>query len=514
MSAVNVQATANDECHMLKLVEDCFYEVFKYLPIIDWCALRDTCSRLRQITDLCYEKEFKNFQFNGEFLLRERYAELTLLHARTFFRSFGHLQPNAVIHADCFAPDECRSDELVKLMNDHCSALKDLKLIKIDVSAIQIEASGRLFAALHRLVIDKCLDDNRTLSTCLMHCKDLTELELIRLFNIEGNSLAQAFPKLESFSIKSCDNFNFEFLQEFISQNPQLKKLKLIGCNFITEQVFQKIADHMPNLESLSMRMVHVAAMNELPDHMMHLLKLTKLTKLDINCGGVSVNAFLSGLVANNTLDSLHLSSAEINKETVQILCNLKTLKVLKFTATPQLDKDVCKSLAASLPLLNEVHILECATTTVDELLEFVEHSKGLSKLVYLQESEDPSMSKQQFLNLVEKRQRRANNRTLSVFLDYFDHRNIKDQLMWEGVLGILEEHKKTVKLLPIDDEDDKSTAFDYGCGNGHKTRLVYDDVYEPFGFHDDDDDDYDEFESLDDFDDYDEDDEDNDYMF
>lgn len=486
---------AASKFHILQLVDDCFFEVFKHLSVIDWCALRDTCTRLRQIADYCYEKDTRTFQFNGEYLLKERFSELTLDNARTFIRSFGHIQPDVVLHADAFAPDQKQFDDLVPVMNTYWNTLKKLKIIKIDLNAETIEQAGRLFLDLERLVIDKCLDDNRTFATCLMHCRQLKELELIRLFNIEGNSLAQAFPNLESFSIKSCDNFNYEFIKEFIRKNPQLKKLKFIGCNFVTDQIFSQIADHIPNLESLSLRIVHIG--QSINENLMQLLRLTKLTKLEMNCCLSGVNTFLNGLVANNKLESLHFSSLEINEENVQTLCNLKTLKVLKFTATSNLDKDVCTLLATNLPSLQELHILECASTTFDELQGFVEHSASLNKLVYLQQSEDPSLSKQQFLSLVESRKKRNNGHSLNIYLDSYDHRNINGQLMWEGFTGILHEHETLVRLMPIDDEEDRSTAFDYGCGNSQKLfryHDLYDDVNNEF------DDDYDDFDDLDDF--------------
>lgn len=471
VATVEVPPVGENETPILNLVDDCFFELFNWVSIVDLCALRDTCTDIRRVVDEHYKKLIKTFQFTGEFLLNDRLGFLSMDHAKSFMKSFGHLQVNAIMHADAFLPN-CDFDELLLDMSKHWTALCDYKMVKIDVSVETIELSDRLFSNLHRLVIDKCLDDNRTFSTCLAHCKQLKDLELIRLFNIEGNSFARAFPHLESFSIKSSDNINYEFLLEFIAKNPQLKKLKLIGCNFVDDQIFKHIAEHLPNLESLSLRMVYSS--NGIEENLMHLLRLPKLAKLEINCGIVGVNNFLNGLVANQTMESLHLSSAEVSDETVQILCNLKSLKVLKFTSTLLLDKTVCKSLASSLPLLTELHILECASTSFEELLEFVKHSPGLNKLVYLHQSEDPSLNKSQFLDLVAARQCQQDVHLLNVYLDYFDHRNIKDQMLWEGCTDIFDQHIKLVRLLPLDDEDDRSTAFDYGCGNSQKTfRMV-----------------------------------------
>lgn len=499
--------SSSPEKTILSLNDDCLMEIFKYLPLLGLCSMRSTCIRLQTIADYYFFKEHKAFELNGKYVSNDPISELSLDDCRLVLQNFGRQIHKINLHSDAFSDMEF--DRLIMIIERFCEHLVDLKFVKINFTAETIEKCHRLFSNLHRLVIDKCLDDNATFATCLMHSSSLKELELIRLFNIEGNSLAQAYPNLECFAVKSSDNINYEFLQEFIEKNPQLKKLKFIGCNFVNDKVFQQISDNLPNLESFSMRMVHVS--NSVNENLVHLLSLTKLKKLELNCGVIGINTFLEGLAANNTIESLHLSALELNDETIGFLCNMKQLKVFKLTSTLKLDKDLCTKLASGLHNLTELHIVECTSTTFDELLEFVAHSASLNKLVYIQYVDLPSLNKQQFLSLVDIRKKMDSSLPLSLYLELYDWRNINDQFMWEGSLDSIRNNKDIVKLLPLDDEEDTSAVFDYGCG-GHNRPFGpgYDDLFDvnicdDLDLDDDDDEFYDNQDSdYDDFDDFD----------
>lgn len=486
--------------NILILNDYCWFEIFEKLRIIDWCALRGTCKRLRSIADCCFEKKLKkNFEFNAAHILDDQYGMLSLEEGQRFMQNFGQFLTNLVLHLENFVPFGIDFNKIIEMVSTHCTSLKSLKLVKMEFSDETIVKCDRLFSNLDRLVIDKCLDDNATFSTCVRHCRQLKELELIRLFNIEGNCLAQTFPHMESLSIKSCDNFNYEFIKEFIVNNVQLKRLKFIGSNFITDEVFADMADNLVNLDTLGLRTVHFS--NLVNENLMQLLKLKQLKKLEINCSLHGINPFLNGLVANNKMESLHLSSFEITDGTAAILSLMKTLTVLKFTSTPSIDKAVCELLAKSLPALTELHVMECSSTSFDEIQEFLNNSKSVRKLVYLHEDEDPSMTKEQFLAIVASQPKDTNQPAIRIYLDYFDYRNIRDQFLWSGDSALFAEHEGVVKLLPLDDEDDKSTAFDYGCGQ-KRLHFLVDDVQDPFGFNDEFDEYDDEFDIDDDFDD------------
>lgn len=504
-----MSANNSDECHLLRLNDDCFYEIYKHLQLIDWCSLRETCTRLRTISDDCFNRQCKTFELNGYYILGVKYSEVEMKDIKPLFRNFGQFLSKLVVNSNVFAPN-VEPSCLIPFLDRYCTALKDLKLVKIECNAETIEQCDRLFSSLERLVIDKCNDDNATFATCYAHCRSLKELELIRLFNIEGNSLAHHHDTLESLSIKSCDNINYEFIQEFIVQNPQLKALKFVGCNFITDQVFQQISENLPNLEALSLRVVHVGC--TVNENLMQLLRLTQLKKFEMNCGLLGINPFLNGLAANNLIETLHLSTVEISEESIQALCNLKTIKVLKLTSTIQLDGEVCKKLAIELPALSEIHIVECSDTTIKEVQEFAEHSTTLKKLVFVRYSDDTlSLSKDSFLSLVAARQRNPNKETLNVHLDFDDHRELKDQFLWEGNLELLKQHVSVINLLPVEDEDDKLPIYEYGAGN-RTFRCFYEDIENLY----DDDPYYDQFDDdMDDIDDdYDDDDEVDDDFF
>lgn len=465
---------------LLCLNDDCFYEMYKYLPITDWCSLRETCTRLRTISDDCFKRQMNSFKLSGYYMFKSRFESLSGNTLRPIFRNFGKFLTKICAHGNEFASyDDMKI--LLLLLNRYCTELKDLKLVKIEYDVHIFAECQRLFSNLERLVIDKCNDDNATFSTCLDHCNSLKELELVRLFNIDGRSLACHRSKLESFSIKSCDNMNYLYIEACLRLNPQLKTLKFVGCNFITDEVFEHVSNYLPNLEALSLRLFSVGRLAN--ENLMQLLRLTKLKKFEINCGLIAINPFLNGLVNNKEIESLHLSTVDITDELIQSLCNLKTLKTLKLSSSANLEANACKKLALELPVLTEIHIIECTDTTFKKIKEFAEHSTTLKKLVFVRYSDSTqSLTKATFLSLVDARLRNSNKETLKVYLDSDDHRDAMDQFMWNQDLKLFRDYNHIIKLLPLEEEDDKLPIYEYGFGSQKPFKGLIGDIV--FGAH------------------------------
>lgn len=469
------------ECYLLNLNDDCFYEVYKRLKIIDWCSLRDSCTRLRPISDECFKRQCKSFALNGTYITDSMYADMPVKDIKRLFRHFGHLISKLVIHKKAFEKNEDHAKAILAV-DRYCTALENLKLVKIELDSVTIVQCGRLFSNLQRLVIDNCCDDEATFATCLTHCRSLKELELIRLVNVEGTFLAQQFGALESFSMKSCGGFNYDFIRIFFERNPQLKSLKFVSCTFITDQVLRDSSVFFPNLEALSLRFdIGFRSVDwRFDEDVEHLARLTQLKKFEMDFwhfGLFDKHPLLTTLAALNSIETLHLAALAISDELTRDLCELKTLKILKLTSTTQLDASVFQKLASELPSLLEIHIIECANITFSELKEFVEHSTTLKKIVFSRSDDTvTSLTKDTYLSLVEAQQRKRNQETINIHLNYDDYREVEGEFTWEGNLKILQEQAHVINVLSMEEED-ATTLYEYG--NAFKKRIThYDDLH------------------------------------
>lgn len=214
--------------NILDLNDDCFYVIFKLLPITtDWCSLRDTCTRFRSISDYLFEKQSKSFQ------LKPNYGSvyINLEETKRFIRSFGQYITKLSIDRNSFHYEDDPS-QLVAFLGRYCHSLKSLELILIDLVPATICQCKELFSNLHRFVI-KYWKNRTTFGLCMASCTSLIELEIIGLCEMEESSLARNYALLESVTMRSCCNSSVRFMKHFIARNPQLKRLRVLNCTFV-----------------------------------------------------------------------------------------------------------------------------------------------------------------------------------------------------------------------------------------------------------------------------------------
>lgn len=461
----------SNQCNILQLNDDCFYHIYKFLPKIDWCSLRETCTRFRTISDYCFKRQSESFQLNQKNISGAWYGLLSVKDVKRLIRCFGQFITKFSVNRNDFDEQEDPA-KLIPFLNRYCLALVDLKFVKIDSDPATITECGRLFSNLHRLVIDQW-NNEETLVGCLANCVSLKELEMIRLHNIEGNGLVQhRLESLESVAMNNCGDFKYEFVKQFFLINSQLTKVKFFSPGFPIGDVMLDLANSLPNLMELSVKCNLIFQPNVVPVANMRSLKKFEMDFLLITDD--IVERLLASLTMLSSMEDLHLACFRVNDESIQRLCTLKTLKILKLTATSHLDSNVCKKLATELPALSEIHIVECKNTTFNDIKEFVVHSTNLKRIVFNRFEQDdtqPSVTKDILLSLVGVRKSQRNNEILFVFLNDDDLYEVENEFEWSGMSKILIEHANVVKLLPLE-EGHRRTVFEYGSGFKSRSTL------------------------------------------
>lgn len=443
---------------ILNLDDECILEIFSRLPLLMLCNVRDTCQRLRTLADFYFATMHKSLNFGCRSIKGPQFKLFTQDETKSILSSFGHHIEALIIHADLFA---AKPDEVLQTLNDFCDnrRLCHLKLIKFAFDETIIDSCDRLFANVEKLTIDKCFADDEIFEKLFRKCTSMRYLELMRQFNIDGRCLAHTYPMLDGFSLISNNNFDPRLVNSFMAKNPQLKVLKMIGCNFVDDEIFETIADNLVLLESLSIRMVHVTSNFE--TNLMNLLRLQHLRELEFNCGVQPIESFVNGLAMTNRIEAFGISSAELTGELCAAICNLKNLQLLKLISIfdTQQSRSIT-SIAIQLTQLKELHVVECEPITFDEMVEFIERAPRLEKLVINQCCNMVPFNGSQFIQLADACQKRINKLHLIIHLDYDELCTTKRQVSSD----LRREYAHIVQLVQLSWEDTDYCVSDAQC--------------------------------------------------
>lgn len=472
----------------LQLNDDCILHIFSLLPLLDLCSVRNICTRLRSLADYYFVRMHKVLNF-GCHNIKSESNWLTQDETKTILQSFGRQIEALVMNADYFS---AKPEDVLQTVSDYCdhTTLRELKLIKFSFEDVVVDNCPQLFSNLEKISIDKCFVDDRFFEKLFKKCAALQHIELIRQFNIDGTCLMHSYPTLRGFSLISNDNFDPNRVNTFFVKNPQLQVLKLIGCNFVDDEIFQKIADNLIELRTLAIRLVHVTSNFE--ENILHLLRLQYLRELEFNCCVQPIEHFVTGLAMNNRIESIGISTAELTAELCSALCNLKNLQVLKLISMYDTKQTrTFRTMADKLPNLTELHVVDCEPINFDEIIEFVEKAQKLNKLVINQCCNIVPFGSEQFLQLAEACQKRYEKVQLNVHLDYEELVTTKQNVSIE----MRREYSNIIQLMTLAWEDTDHCVSDaqsrYFAEEGGAFDVDYD---EDIHYHEDDDDSDSEF--------------------
>lgn len=445
-----------DESNILRLNDDCFYHILKLLPVIEWCSLRETCTRLRLISDYCFKRQTERFRLTS--------YNLSVKDVKRLLRNFGQFIEKLSIDQNYFSGSE-DCGELMPYIERYCLSLFDLKFVNFNANLTRVVHRTQLFVNLQRLVVDQWSDD-QAFACCLADCASLKELVLSRLTNIPGDSVAyRQIETLESFTMNCCEDFNYDTLKRFLSKNSQLTRVKFFNLKFRNEvdadHLMQFVAETLLSLEALSVLFNIVFRPNVLP-----VTRLISLKRFEINMLYVAddiANQLLTDLSLRHNIEELNLSLFKCSNKSLQCLLLLKSLKILKFTETNELDGNMCDKLATELPVLSEIHFVECNGISFVEIKQFILHLPQLKRIVFNRVNDMlPSLTHVMFLDLVELRGMHSTTDVLKIFLNDDDVSDINLEFKLNGFSKTLALHSHVVRILPLEKEH-RRTVFEYG---------------------------------------------------
>ncbi|XP_037024873.1 uncharacterized protein LOC119066472 [Bradysia coprophila] len=445
-----------NQTNFIDLNDDCCYHIYKFLSIVDWSSLRDTCTRFRTISDYCFDRRRRTFELSD---ISNSSNKMEPSEVKRVLRAFGRFMKTLSIDRERFKRNtDC--NVLVLFLDRYCRSLVDLELANFRLTRTTIVQCRRLFSSLQRLVIDEWNDEAAftAFTSCLATCASLTELEFIGLYGIVGDSLAnRRIASLKSFKMSGSIGFSCKAIKSFLTKNDQLTQIKLWDLHFKDHEGADNILEHVANkllkLEALSLQFNINFMPNIFPVTEMPLLK-----KLEVNLEYiVRVEEMLRGLTVLNNLEDLHLIFFKCNVESIRLLTLLKSLKILKLSEPYNLDRDMCKRLASGLPGLEEIHItVRNEETSLNEIKEIVLLVPNLRRIVFnrIARIRPPiAIAPEVFQSLVEIRKSQATKEILLIFLNDKDLCDIENELKSSEIGKKLAEHGSLLKMLKLDKE-------------------------------------------------------------
>lgn len=487
------------ETSLLDLNDDCLFETFSCLSLLDLCAIRNSCSRMRNVADNYVGRTHKslNTNYGCTSIENDVHSAIAKEELLQILSSFGQQIDALTLDQDDFTPNVL-SDAILSMLDAFCKRrrLQHLKLKKIEFSDEFVANCTHPFANVGRLTLEKCTSYTASsMDECIKKCTGLADLEII-YGSIDGTFLEQAYPTLRRFCVES-NRIDSELVKNFIARNKELNELRIVQCHETDDSIFKSIADHLNELETLTLRTILVTPNYKY--NLMELLNVAKLRDLEIDCNYEAIDDFLKGLAVKDQLHSLGLASVELTEDVCIAIGNLKNLQKLKLvTILNSMKSGQFKSIAAQLPNLKKLEIASSDLVTFDDIVEFVENAPKLTDIILSSCKNVIPFDMAQFNRLVDVCVKRPIQLKLTVHIDYYALHSMKKNIK----RPLRRQHAKIVELIELAEEKKDFTALEMGM-SGYFAEESGALDYDEFGDEFDEYDDYDEYDGYSDFDDY-----------
>lgn len=376
---------------ILRLNDDCFYKIFSYLQMNDFCALSETCRDFQRLSHGYVEANSKRFALERSTFYGRTASEKRLSHAKRFIRIFGPYLTRLSFRNEEFQDDESPVI-LLPLLERYCANLQDLTMDITYSDPMAIIDCGRLCSNLHRLTIGgfvrnyNAIFGSIDMDMILMHLVVLKHIDLSSMKWIvrDGPYVPKRHQSLESLSLRNSIMPGVDKLTAFLSQNDQLKRIKFSSCFVSDDDNFTLILPTLPNLESFWFRF------REIKYHLLPNSFDTKLLFLSNISGDMSalkklsidlmvfqesnLNSILGRLATHNIIEKIYIqNSNKYPHELESHLCALTNLKVLRLHSVKGFNGEIIKKLACGLPNITFVDFSYCEVdfTMIENFLEF-----------------------------------------------------------------------------------------------------------------------------------------------
>lgn len=410
-----IESQSESQLSILDLNDDCLMEIFQNLNTLDLCAVKDTCRRFQNLSEYHFKTVYNRKIFS--FRVNDRYKKMVSENEeQKILRHFGTHINKLIINASDF---DVNAERVLDILGQNpVQNLKDFEIENLLLDENALDVCKGLLSNLERLSIDFCYGDESEFYKCVSYCGALKELQVLNLnsFEIRGKFLITKFQRLESLILREIKCFNTRYIDTFFKQNTNLKRIRLIRCNFTNDDTFKMIADNLTNIEEICIQLRYISDAFE--DNLSCLLKLNNLKRLEFNCGQKNITSFVNFLAGKNIIEHFSISDTALTKELCEALSQLKSLKILKLISMRETDKNFVNILSEHLQYLEELYIVDSNAFAVKNVKELIENAANMKRIVIKDCNQFIPFDCGQFLELCEARRKCHTGRPLTIHLE------------------------------------------------------------------------------------------------
>lgn len=355
--------------HILNALDDfCIQEILRNLDNIeDFLSAAEVCIRFRKNAQSCFPFCYKKICSNGWDGTAPYFIPMKRI--GSFLNHFG-----------CFI-----SKINLDFSNElNCIPISDIIPEFFNKSVIKLEASGRYFFEEHDNEPDTIREVGRyvfsfepSLNKCDMNLKQFTIM-----IETDFTWLAQKFPNLlygifYTFSFQQT-NFNDDIFREFLIHNPQLLKISIRHCEYISTKVLKFLADYVPNLVKLTFHPYNSYGQKA---DIIHLTRMQKLNHLQFDVSEVFVRALVDLLADNN----VPISELEIGNSAYDLSKTIPRLKLRRLRFSCVSDTSLI-DIVKHTPTLEELTVQFPTSMSFDSIIQILQigiNLKEFSMLIY-----------------------------------------------------------------------------------------------------------------------------------
>lgn len=226
---------------IMDLNDKCLRKVSSYLKLVDLCAIVDVWGRFGTVA----AEFFKSVAFYDS-----RHGRIPWKEVKNIMSKFGPMIEE--LRLDC--PIKFHA-EIIDLVTRYCSP----RLIKLDLCEFNVTDTiahemRPVLRHLRQLELDSCTFGGEFLKVLAKYTRD--QLDLLSLTGkcseTSFEALTQIFPKLKKLVLFGMNLSNSD-IEEILKLNPQLEQIHFGESENLDDDIFQFIAEHVPQIDALEL---------------------------------------------------------------------------------------------------------------------------------------------------------------------------------------------------------------------------------------------------------------------
>lgn len=264
----NEPASEKDATTILSLNDDCFFELFKYLGVLDLSSISDTCIRLKQTSKAYFAYSKKtNLNLRLEILSAGHTLERLVSKTSRVLRNFGEFIIGFIegcllmrCENSCFSTCQFYERTLIEMLVRYCTKnLQELDLSLASLMDDSTQTMGPLVKRLHKLSVDRCTIGTTFWNLWPLCSPQLQELRFERLIVTcqQFECFHKPFPKLVKIILHHVHGLHGSDIVKMLEHNQQLKEIDILhdGELISFDDLLPSIVAHVPDIESVKVRL-------------------------------------------------------------------------------------------------------------------------------------------------------------------------------------------------------------------------------------------------------------------